>query len=117
MDKWNFLLLLPYLLQISQCDGLCLVASVGPALTCVPSGAGHTGGSLSQSVEQRHLLCEAEGAEVRLLLTLTLTLTLALVVTLLCSLHCGNRHSALDLLGTLHLPGLPHLLPSGSALP
>lgn len=114
MDKWNFLLLLPYLLQISQCDGLCLVASVGPALTCVPSGAGHTGGSLSQSVEQRHLLCEAEGAEVRLLLTLTLTLTL--VVTLLCSLHCGNRHSALDLLGTLHLPVLPHLLPSGSAL-
>lgn len=116
MDKWNFLLLLPYLLQISQCDGLCLVASIGPALTCVPSGAGHTGGSLSQSVEQRHLLCEAEGAEVRLLLTLTLTLTLALVVTLLFSLHCGNRHSALDLLGTLHLLGLPHLLPSGSAL-
>lgn len=104
----------PYLLQISQCDRLCLVASVGPALTCVPSGAGHTGGSLSQSVEQRHLLCEAEGAEVRLLLTLTLTL--ALVVTLLFSLHCGKRHSALDLLGTLHLLGLQHLLPCGSAL-
>lgn len=71
----------PHLLHISQCDGLCLVAHVGPALPCVSSGSGNPGWRLSQSVEQCHLFCQAEGAEVRLLLTVTLILVL--------SLHCG----------------------------
>lgn len=107
----------PYLLHVSQCDGLGLVASVGPALACPPSGVGNPGGWLSQSVEQRHLFCQTEGAEVRLVLTLTLTLTLvlALALALVFPLHCGHWLRALDLLGILRLPHLPHLLPGGGA--
>lgn len=98
--------ILPYLLHISQCDGLCLVPSVGPALPCVPSDAGDPGGWLSQSVEQRHLFGQTEGAEVGLVLTRTL----------LFYLHCGHRLGALDLAGILHLLGLSRLLPRGGAL-
>lgn len=105
-DKQQMIRLLAYLLHISQCDGLCLVASVGPALACVPPGAGNPDGRLSQSVEQRHLFCQAESAEIRLVLTLTLTF----------SLHCGHRLRALDLVGFLHLPVLPRLLPGGGTL-
>ncbi len=105
---------LPYLLHISQCDGLCLVASIGPAVARVSSDAGNPGGRLSQSVEQRHLFCQAEGAEVRLFLTLALALALALA--LVSSLHCRHRLRAPDFLGTLNLSCLPHLLPGGGAL-
>lgn len=98
--------ILPYLLHISQCDGLCLVPSVGPALPRVPSDAGDPGGWLSQSVEQRHLFGQTEGAEVRLVLTRTL----------LFYLHCGRGLGAPHLVGLLHLPGLPRLLPGGGAL-
>lgn len=112
LDKLHIILLLPYLLHISQCDRLSLVASVGPALACVPSGAGHSGWRLSQPVEQRHFFCQAEGAEVRLLLTLTLTRTLALAF----SLHCGHWLRALGLLCVLHQPRLPCLLLGSSTL-
>lgn len=52
-------LLSPYLLQVSQGDGLGLVTGVGPALPTIRPGADHPGGWLGQSVEQRHLLCQA----------------------------------------------------------
>lgn len=100
----------PHLLHISQCDGLRLVASVGPTLACVPSGASNPGGRLSQPVEQCHLFCQAEGAEVWLFLRLTLILTLVFFF------HFESLLGNLSLLRFLRLPGLPRLLPGGGAL-
>ena len=106
LDELNILLLHPYLLHISQRDGLRLVASVGPALARVPPGAGHPGRRLSQPVEQCHLLCQAEGAEVGLLLTVTLGF----------SLHGAHRLGHTGLLCLLHQPRLPCLLVGSGAL-
>lgn len=60
-----------YLLHVSEGDGLRLVAGVVPAVSRVPSGSGDPGGRLSQSVEQSHLLSQAQRAQVRFLWTWT----------------------------------------------
>lgn len=114
---FSSVLLLSYLLHVSQCDWLSLVATVGPALARVPSGSSHSGGRLSQTVEQRHLLSQAEGAEVRLLLTLALALALLLVLILtldlVFNLHGGQRLGVMDLRSILDQPCLPRLLLGG----
>lgn len=63
--------LMSYLLHIAKGDGLRLVAGVVPAVSSVPSDFGNPGGRLSQSVEQSHLLSQAQRAQVRFLLTWT----------------------------------------------
>lgn len=63
-----------YLLHVTKSDGLRPIAGVAPALARVPPGARHSGGGLSQPVKQRHLLRQAERAEVRLLTGLRLIL-------------------------------------------